>query len=46
MELSFQEGNENAYLEIVERFKDRLFTFIYRFVGDRDLAEDLVLLGP
>jgi RNA polymerase sigma-70 factor (ECF subfamily) len=38
----FQEGNENAYLEIVKRFKDRLFTFIYRFVGDRDLAEDLV----
>lgn len=38
----FQGGNENAYLEIVERFKDRLFTFIYRFVGDSDLAEDLV----
>ena len=38
----FQEGNENAYLEIVERFKDRLFMFIYRFVGDADLAEDLV----
>ena len=38
----FQEGNENAYLEIVERFKDRLFMFIYRFVGDVDLAEDLV----
>ncbi|UCD39134.1 MAG: sigma-70 family RNA polymerase sigma factor [Fidelibacterota bacterium] len=38
----FQAGNENAYLEIVARFKDRLFTFVYRFVGDRDLAEDLV----
>lgn len=38
----FQAGNENAYLEIVERFKDRLFAFVYRFVGDRDLAEDLV----
>jgi len=38
----FQAGNENAYLEIVERFKDRLFAFIYRFVGDEDLAEDLV----
>ena len=38
----FQAGNENAYLEIVERFKDRLFTFIYRFVGDENLAEDLV----
>ncbi len=38
----FQAGNENAYLEIVDRFKDRLFTFIYRFVGDENLAEDLV----
>ena len=38
----FQAGNENAYLEIVDRFKDRLFAFIYRFVGDEDLAEDLV----
>lgn len=38
----FQEGNENAYLEIVKRFKDRLFTFVYRFVGDGELAEDLV----
>ena len=38
----FQAGNENAYLEIVERFKNRLFAFVYRFVGDNDLAEDLV----
>jgi RNA polymerase sigma-70 factor (ECF subfamily) len=38
----FQAGNENAYLEIVERFKNRLFAFVYRFVGDSDLAEDLV----
>lgn len=38
----FQAGNEDAYLEIVERFKNRLFAFIYRFVGDEDLAEDLV----
>ncbi len=38
----FQAGNENAYLEIVERFKNRLFAFVCRFVGDEDLAEDLV----
>ncbi len=38
----FQAGNENAYLEIVARFKNRLFAFVYRFVGDSDLAEDLV----
>lgn len=38
----FQNGNESAYLVIVERFKDRLFNFIYRFVNDADNAEDLV----
>ena len=38
----FQGGNESAYLQIVERFKDRLFNFIYRFVGDSDQADDLV----
>ena len=38
----FQGGNESAYLQIVDRFKDRLFNFIYRFVGDADQADDLV----
>ena len=38
----FQAGNENAYLEIVGRFKERLFGFVYRFVGDSAMAEDLV----
>ncbi|MEE9162646.1 MAG: sigma-70 family RNA polymerase sigma factor, partial [Candidatus Neomarinimicrobiota bacterium] len=38
----FQAGNENAYLEIVARFKERLFAFVYRFVGDAALSEDLV----
>lgn len=38
----FQAGNEYAYLDLVGRFKERLFTFIYRFVNDSDLAEDLV----
>lgn len=38
----FQAGNEYAYLDLVKRFKDRLFTFIYRFVNDEALAEDLV----
>ena len=38
----FQDGNESAYLQIVGRFKDRLFNFIYRFVGDADQADDLV----
>ncbi len=38
----FQAGNENAYLEIVGRFKERLFAFVYRFVGDAAMSEDLV----
>ena len=38
----FQEGDVGAYNQIVFRFKDRLLNFIYRFVNDLDLAEDLV----
>ena len=38
----FQEGDVGAYNQIVFRFKDRLLHFIYRFVNDLDLAEDLV----
>ena len=38
----FQEGDLGAYNQIVFRFKDRLLNFIYRFVNDLDLAEDLV----
>ena len=38
----FQEGDVEAYNQLVFRFKDRLLNFIYRFVNDLDLAEDLV----
>ena len=38
----FQEGDVGAYNQLVYRFKDRLLNFIYRFVNDLDLAEDLV----
>ena len=38
----FQEGDVGAYSQLVNRFKDRLLNFIYRFVNDLDLAEDLV----
>ena len=38
----FQEGDVGAYNQLVFRFKDRLLNFIYRFVNDLDLAEDLV----
>ena len=38
----FQDGDENAYETLVSRYKDKLYNFIYFFVGDKDLAEDLV----
>jgi RNA polymerase sigma-70 factor (ECF subfamily) len=38
----FQKGNEYAYLELVNRYKDKLMNFIVYYVGERDLAEDIV----
>ena len=38
----FQQGDENAYVELVHRYRNRIMTFVYRFVGDMDQAEDLV----
>jgi len=40
--LEFQNGNEHAYLELVDRYKDKLINFIFHYVGDKDLAEDIV----
>lgn len=40
--LSFQEGNNFAYNELVRRYKDRLVNFIYRYVGNYDDSEDIV----
>ena len=34
-------GNENAFAELLGRHKDRIYTQIYLFVKDRDLAEDI-----
>ncbi len=38
----FQEGDNNAYNEIVKRYKDRLVNFVYRYVGNYDDSEDIV----
>ncbi|MFO7810194.1 MAG: sigma-70 family RNA polymerase sigma factor [Candidatus Delongbacteria bacterium] len=38
----FQKGDENAYNEIVERFKNKLLNYIYYFMKDREAAEDIV----
>lgn len=35
-------GSIEAYETLVRRFKDPLMNFVYRFVGDRDLATDVV----
>ena len=38
----FQDGDINAYNQLVYRYKDRLLNFIYRFLNDLDRSEDLV----
>jgi RNA polymerase sigma-70 factor (ECF subfamily) len=35
-------GNVDAYGKIVGRHNGRLYNFVYRFVGDRETAEDVV----
>src|SRR5687767_1182375 len=39
---SFLDGEERAFQELVERYQTRLLNFIYRTIGDREKAEDLV----
>jgi len=38
----FQEGDEQAYTELVNRYRDKLMTFVYRFVNDMEQAEDII----
>ncbi len=38
----FQEGDEQAYTELVNRYRDRLMSFVYRFINDLEKAEDIV----
>ena len=39
--VQFQNGDSDAFNHLVNRYKDRLTNFIYRFTYDRDSAEDL-----
>ena len=39
---SFLNGEERAFQELVERYQTRLLNFVYRTIGDREKAEDLV----
>jgi RNA polymerase sigma-70 factor (ECF subfamily) len=38
---SYMDGNANALSELVERYKDKIFTSIYLLVKDKYLAEDI-----
>ena len=38
----FQSGNETAYIELVNRYRDRLINFVFQFLGDFEKAEDVV----
>ncbi|MEZ4415538.1 MAG: sigma-70 family RNA polymerase sigma factor [Gemmatimonadota bacterium] len=39
---AFLAGDERAFGELVERYDQRLLNFVYRTVGDRERAQDLV----
>ncbi|MDP1861438.1 MAG: sigma-70 family RNA polymerase sigma factor [Gemmatimonadaceae bacterium] len=39
---AFLTGEERAFQELVDRYQTRLLNFIYRTIGDRERAEDLV----
>src|SRR4051812_15255080 len=39
---AFLGGEQRAFTELVERYQTRLLNFIYRTIGDRERAEDLV----
>lgn len=39
---AFLAGDERGFSELVERYQTRLLNFIYRTIGDREKAEDLV----
>ena len=38
----YLEGDERAFHELADRYHGRLLNFVYRTIGDRDRAEDLV----
>jgi RNA polymerase sigma-70 factor (ECF subfamily) len=39
---AFLAGEERAFEELVDRYQGRLLNFVFRTIGDRDRAEDLV----
>ena len=41
--LEFKNGAISAFEKLVERYEERVINIIYRFIGDRDEAEDLAI---
>ena len=39
---NFQKGNEDAYVQLVIRYKDKLIKFVFRMIGDLEQSEDIV----
>jgi RNA polymerase sigma-70 factor (ECF subfamily) len=40
--MAFRDGDEEAFAQLIRRNQHKVFSIIYRFVGDRAEAEDLV----
>ncbi len=38
----FESGDVNAYIELVNRYKDKLINFIFNYLGDLESSEDVV----
>tara|TARA_Y100000588_G_scaffold339585_1_gene382408 strand:- start:363 stop:944 length:582 start_codon:yes stop_codon:yes gene_type:complete len=38
----FQNGDENAYIELVNRYRDKILNFIFNYIGDFEISEDIV----
>ena len=38
----FQNGDEQSYVELVNRYRNRLINFVYQFLGDIEESEDIV----
>jgi RNA polymerase sigma-70 factor (ECF subfamily) len=37
----FQNGNRDSYTQLVTRYRDKIISFLYRYMHDMDSAEDL-----
>lgn len=40
--IRFQNGDEQSYIELVNRYRNKLMTFVYRYIDDYEKSEDIV----